>query len=404
MTAKLGRRWWLLVGLVLALLLQGCGFTPGLQVKAGPEGFFRGTPTEPEQEEDYVLIPVNERMIAKMEAESQPVDREIPAEWKIENADYEYRVGSNDLLQIIVWDHPELSLQGTASDLGNPMAGPASPAVSANPGLGIQVNQKGNMYFPFVGSVHVAGRTAEEIRELVRTGLSRYVQDPQVDVRVIGFRSKRVHVAGEVQNPRDVAITDVPLRLVDAINAAGGTAGRQTSNSSGTGVFLSATLKPDLEEVHVIRKGREITVSLLDIYDKGQVEDNILLQDGDIIHVPNLDAKKIYVMGEVGQQGLQAFERGRLTLASALQRSGGIRQESAEGTRTLVIRRGKTKPLAYYFNMNEPETLVAATRFPLKPSDVVYVATADIAKFQRVVQAFIPIMQYAIYGAAFAAR
>jgi polysaccharide export outer membrane protein len=100
---------------------------------------------------------------------------------------------------------------------------------------------------------------------------------------------------------------------------------------------------------------------------------------------------------------LQAFERGRLTLASALQRSGGIRQESAEGTRTLVIRRGKTKPLAYYFNMNEPETLIMATRFPLKPLDIVYVATADISKFQRVVQVFMPIIQTSIFAAAFAA-
>ncbi len=401
MATKLEHRWTFLIGCVLAGLLQGCAFTPGLQVDAGPQGFVRGTPTEPEEEDTYVLVPVNEKMIAKMDAETQPIDRSVPPEWQIEDKDYEYRVGPNDLLQVLVWDHPELSLQGVAADTGNPAA-PVAPGAATNPGLGIRVNHQGYLFFPFVGSVKVAGMTSDEIRELIRTGLARYVQDPQVDVRVTGFRSKRVHVAGEVQHPRDVPISDVPLHLVDAINAAGGTSA-STTGGAGTGVFIGATLKPDLEDVRVIRNGREIKVSLLDIYDRGQVQDNILLQDGDIIHVPNLDAKKIYVMGEVGQQGLQAFERGRLTLASALQRSGGIRQESAEGTRTLVIRRGKTKPLAYYFNMNEPETLIMATRFPLKPLDIVYVATADISKFQRVVQVFMPIIQTSIFAAAFAA-
>jgi polysaccharide biosynthesis/export protein len=398
---KLENRWGFLVGLVLPVLLDGCAFTPGLQVDAGPQGFFRGTPTEPEEEENYVLIPVNAKLVASMETEAQPEGRQLPPEWVNEPDPYEYRVGPNDLLQVMVWDHPELSLQGT-SDNSSPGAGPAA---SANPGLGIRVNPQGNLFFPFVGSVHVAGKSADEIRETVKAGLARYVQDPQVDVRVIGFRSKKVHVAGEVRQPRDVPITDVPLRLLDAINAAGGT---EQSGNVGSGFYAAAgagtTLKPDLDDVRVIRNGKQISVSLLDIYDRGRVDENILLQDGDMVHVPNLDAKKIYVMGEVKAAGLQAYERGRLNLAAALQRAGGISQESAEGTRVLVMRRGKTKPLAYYLNLNEADTLVLSTRFPLKPSDIVYVGTADIIKFERVVQAFMPIINTAILGGAIAAR
>jgi polysaccharide export outer membrane protein len=385
---------------LVPVLIQGCAFTPGLQVKAGPEGVFRAaTPTEPEEEDNYILIPVNEQLVAKMEAGARPKSREVPPEWRDDASQYDYRVGRNDLLQVIVWDHPELSLQGTAAgaDAGNPAAGPAA---AANPGTGIRVNNQGVLFFPFVGAMHVAGKTSEEIRDMLKAALSRYVQDPQVDVRVIGFRSKKVHISGEVAQPRDVAITDVPLRLLDAINLAGGTAVRTGAVAGGT---LGTTVKPDLEDIRIGRHGKEISLSLLDIYDRGQIEQNILLQDGDMIHVPTLDRKKIYVMGEVRIAGLTAFERGELTLASALQKSGGINQDTAEATRVLVIRRGKTKPLVYYFNANEPDTLVLTTRFPLKPNDIVYVATADITKFQRVVQAFMPIIQTAIFAGAFAA-
>ncbi len=390
--------------LAITLVMQGCGLTPGLQVHAGPEGIIRvSTPTQPEEMENYMLIPAAEKVVNKMEAEAMPENRVIPPEWQIDPTHYTYHVGPNDLLQVLVWDHPELSLQGTAADINNPAAGAMA---AANPGLGIRVNHQGMMFFPFIGSIHVAGKTADEIREMIKGALSRYVQDPQVDVRVIGFRSKKVHVGGEVREPRDIPITDIPLRVMDAITAAGGF--QPGAVGAGAGFYAAAgagtTLKPDLDDVRVIRNGKQISVSLLDIYDRGRLDENILLQDGDVVHVPNLDAKKIYVMGEVKAAGLQAYERGRLNLAAALQRAGGISQESAEGTRVLVMRAGKTKPQVYLFDLNEPQNLVLSTRFPLKPSDIVYVGTADIIRFERVIQAFMPLVNSAFLAGAIAAR
>jgi polysaccharide export outer membrane protein len=249
--------------IVISALIQGCAFTPGLQVKAGPEGFFRSTPTHPQEEDRYVLIPVTEELVAQMEAESLPKNREIPPEWRSDVSNYAYQVGPNDLLQVVVWDHPELSLQSTAADTNSPTAGSAA---SASPGPGIRVNPRGIMFFPFIGSIQVAGKTADEIREMIKGSLSHYVQDPQVDVRVVGFRSKKVQVAGEVQQPRDVPITDVPLRLLDAINQAGGIGSRTAGSGAGS---VGTTLNPDLDDVRIIRNGKQMSFSLLDIYDRG---------------------------------------------------------------------------------------------------------------------------------------
>ncbi len=356
-------------------------------------------PTEPEEEDEFVLVPVNERMVALMEAESSPEDVKLPPEWRDEGQHYVYRVGPGDEMQITVWGHPELNFT----------AGAVSPETrssrATSPGPKVIVDDQGMMYFPLLSWVEVGGKTAREISEMLTQKLSRfYILPLQIDVRVVGFRSQRVHVSGEVREPREVPITDVPLRLLDAIAAAGGTGGANVGTTSGASAgTVTATLKPDLEDVRIIRKGRQLSVSLLDIYDRGRQDENILLRDGDTVHVPNLDKKKIYVMGEVQAPGLQAFERGTLTLAAALQKSGGLNQESAEGTRVLVLRGAKDKPLVYYFNYNEPKTVVLSTRFPLKQSDVVYVATADISKFQRVVQAFLPIITTGMLAGALVA-
>lgn len=382
------------------LLAMGCAFTPGMQMDAGPQGFVRVTPTEPEEEDDYVLIPITDKLVAEMEADSSPDAVKIPPEWRQDEEHYVYRVGPGDELQVTVWGHPELNFT----------AGAVSPEMQASrattPGPKVLVDDQGTMYFPLLNWVKVSGKTAREISEMMTRMLSRYYTLPlQIDVRVVGFRSQRVHVSGEVRQPREVPITDVPLRLLDAIAAAGGTGGAAAaaSTAGASAGTVTATLKPDLEDVRIIRNGKQISVSLLDIYDRGRQEENILLRNGDTVHVPNLDAKKIYVMGEVQAPGLQAFERGTLTLAAALQKSGGLNQESAEGTRVLVLRGSENKPLVYYFNYNQPKTVVLSTRFPLKQSDVVYVATADISKFQRVVQAFLPILTTGMLAGALVA-
>lgn len=370
------------------LMSGGCAFTPGMQMDAGPQGFFRLAPTEAEEEDDYVLVPVTEKTVSQMEAENSPDALKVPSEWRQEGERYVYRVGPGDELQITVWGHPELNMAGASVSIETQVSR------ATTPGPKTLVDDRGMLHFPLLDWIHVAGKTAREIGEMMTSLMSKYYVLPlQIDVRVVGFRSQRVHVSGEVRQPREVPITDVPLRLLDAIDAAGGTGGANAGSAAGASAgTVTATLKPDLEDVRIIRNGKQISISLLDIYDRGRQDENLLLQDGDTVHVPNLDKKKIYVMGEVQAPGLQAFERGTLTLAAALQKSGGLNQESAEGTRVLVLRGSESKPLVYYFNYNETRTVVLSTRFPLKQSDVVYVATADISKFQRVVQAFMPII------------
>lgn len=368
MAAKTERSWNRLGGLIAVLLfIQGCGLSPGIQVKAGPSRFFSFTRlVDPVEEENYILIPVTPRVVEELESASSIRRSEIPKEWIVDSSNYNYRIGPLDVLHVIVWDHPELS---TTAAMGNI----ADEGEATNGAIdGVRVNRDGKIFFPLAGEISVAGRNVQEVRELLTYSLGRYLADPQLDVQVVGFRSQKVQVTGEVGKATEVAVTDRPLRLLDAIGAAGGT-----------------TALSDFEDVRIVRNGRQVRINLLEIYDHGQLEHNILLQDGDLVHVGNMNIKKVFVMGEVKRPGVTALERGQLTLATAIQSSSGVNQDTADAGRIMVLRQGREKPLIYFLNANEPDSLVLSTRFPLEQSDIVYVSTSELYRFRKVVEALL---------------
>jgi polysaccharide export outer membrane protein len=75
-----------------------------------------------------------------------------------------YRIGAGDVLQITVWDHPEL-----AAALGQPVA----PTRASDPGLGFVVDHEGNLQFPYVGTLHVRGDSAQDVQRKITAGVSR---------------------------------------------------------------------------------------------------------------------------------------------------------------------------------------------------------------------------------------
>ena len=121
---------------------------------------------------------------------------------------YEYRVGIGDVLSIIVWDHPELTV-------------PFGSFNSAEE-QGSVVRYDGTIYYPFIGSLLAAGRTVIELRAEIATKLADYIESPQLEVRVAGYRSQRFFMAGSVEQPVTAPVTDVPITLVEATNLAGG--------------------------------------------------------------------------------------------------------------------------------------------------------------------------------------
>src|SRR5690606_6384279 len=78
------------------------------------------------------------------------------------------------------------------------------------------------MFYPYIGEFKVAGMTVVELREFIAQRISRVITSPQVDARVVAFRSQRVQVTGDVQTPGTVTLDDTPKGVLEAINERGG--------------------------------------------------------------------------------------------------------------------------------------------------------------------------------------
>lgn len=80
------------------------------------------------------------------------------------------------------------------------------------------VTTKGDINFPVLGPIHVAGLTTEQVREELIKRLSKDVEDPMVTVALVNFK---VNVAGEVRNPGQIQLDGNRCSILDALSAAG---------------------------------------------------------------------------------------------------------------------------------------------------------------------------------------
>jgi len=309
--------------------------------------------------------------------------------------DYIYRIGPRDILRIIVWDHPELNLSSgsslpqTQSQTGSAQSSGATEPV-AEP-VGREVESDGTIFFPYVGTVKVAGKTTQELRAFLSGALTKTIRSPQVDVSIEVYRSSKIYMSGEVKVPGIVPISDGPLTLLDAISIAGG----PTDNA-------------DLSNATLRRGDRSYDVDLYSLFYNGRDSENFVLQSGDVLHVPEKRANKVFILGEVGVGPGPALSlpvpRGTYSLAEALSDAGGINQITANAAHVYVIRGTvESRPQIFHLNAQSPDALILADGFKLEPRDVVYVDASSVTRFNRVLSQILPTASLLQTGASISA-
>ncbi len=286
---------------------------------------------------------------------------------------YGYTIGPRDTLRIILWDNPELV---------NPMG------LEQDDQAGLHtVREDGTIFFPLVGTLRVSGLTTGQIRHALSGALEEFVVNPQVDVRVAEFRSKKVQITGNVADPGPMFLTDDPLTIRSALAARGG--------------FDELA---DAGEIELVRGGNRHAIDIQAIF-AGEVPDPIL-RDGDTLYVPDNARSRVFITGEVEQQAAPMLTYRGMTLLDAITEAGGYSILSADTSQVFVMRAmerrnaetGETTivPDIYHLDGRSAPSLLLADQFELEPRDVVFVATSDVVQFNRMVSQFLP--SFNVYG------
>ncbi|MEF8943523.1 MAG: polysaccharide biosynthesis/export family protein [Desulfohalobiaceae bacterium] len=391
----------ILAMVLLVLFLSGCSIVPGFDRVSGPyagkdsgyhwdsrenrwvKGSVPDNATIPE------ITPITPDLILKQHRQGQESEEARSPQPK-EEVDYAYTIGPNDVLSVIVWGHPDLS---------NPMGAQQSFRET-----GRRVSADGTIFYPYAGSIQVAGLTTEQVRQKLMRKLAPYIDEPQVSVRVVGFESKKTYITGAVKKPGTQPITSTPLTVMDAINQAGGLIPQGSEERVGSG-----------QKAILTRDGERYIIDIQDLYSTG--EENFLLRDGDVLYVQNNRENKVFVLGEVNRQTSVRMNKGELTLAEALSQAEWFDLERANTGGVYVIRGvpqerssdvgGRTSdvghrtsdngradlrviPRIYQLDASAVSSLILADRFRLQPRDVIYVASSGLVPWNRFVNQILP--------------
>ena len=212
--------------------------------------------------------------------------------------DASIRLGSGDLVEVSVYDVPEMNTK-------------------------IRVNDTGDLDLPLINTVHVEGLTINDAERVIERRLQEggFVRNPHVQVFVDEYTSDAASLLGEVARPGAYPVLG-EQSLFNMISAAGG-----LSDRAGKSITITHRDHPDKPETVVISHNLE-----------DHPESNVPVYAGDTIMVRRADV--IYVVGEVNRpSGFLMDNNNHLTVLQAIALAGGT-DSNAKLNGARILRKG----------------------------------------------------------------
>ncbi|MEW6776060.1 MAG: polysaccharide biosynthesis/export family protein [Bdellovibrionota bacterium] len=234
-----------------------------------------------------------------------------------------YLVGPGDVLRIDVWREEELS--------GS-----------------FVVGSKGQIQYPLLGEIPVAGKTAAQIKEELGQTLGKdYLIDPVVTVSVSEFRSHKVFLFGHVAKPGLYYLREDPSFL-KVLLEAGGPASPGVASASVLR-FSDPAEKPESAGGSPLK---HVRVDLGALFARGDLSQDILLESSDIVFLNRpggesdllASGTQIFVLGEVNKPGTYTWREGYTALNAVLD-AGGLTEFAAANRARLVRGTGEGREI-----------------------------------------------------------
>jgi len=172
-----------------------------------------------------------------------------PAPVTATTSDYRYVIGPMDVVNIVVWRNPDLSMS-------------------------VPVRPDGRISTPLVEDLPALGRNPSQLARDLEKALGKYIRDPVVTVIVNNFQgptSEQIRIIGEAARPQAVAYRQ-DMTMLDVMIAVGGL----TDFADGNKAVL----------VRGAEQGKQYNVRLADLVRRGDISANIDMRPGDVLIIP----------------------------------------------------------------------------------------------------------------------
>jgi len=247
----------------------------------------------------------------------------------------DYRVGPKDLLEIKVFEVPELNVERRISD-------------------------EGDLDLPLVGPVPVGNLTLGEVRATLQRVLEvKYVRHASVSVIIKEFRNQPISILGAVARPGPLSSAG-RWSLLQGIGEAGG-----LTPAAGNKIYILRHAENGLSD--------RLEINTADLMTRSDSRWNVPIYPNDVINIPPQAVVRVFVIGQVKTPGaVEMSSDDRITLLSILAKAGGLTDRASHGEIRIKRRGsdGKDREIAV------PYRRILAGKQPdpeLQPGDVVIV-------------------------------
>jgi polysaccharide export outer membrane protein len=246
----------------------------------------------------------------------------------------------------------------------------------------LQVDGQGFIFIPYAGRIQAAGKSPEELRQIIAAKLDTQTPDPQVIVGRVPGDGSTVTLTGAVGS-QGVRPIERPTRTLSAMIASAG----------------GVSIDPETAIIRVTRGNQTGKVWLVDLYENPALD--IALRPGDLITVDE-DRRSFVTMGATGSQTRVDFETQTLSAIEALALVGGLNTGLADPTGVFVFRNepaeianavlGRTdlvgaQRVVYVLDLTRPNGMFEARDFLVRDGDTVYVTEAPYVQWQKTLSA-----------------
>lgn len=208
----------------------------------------------------------------------------------------DYVIGDGDVLFVSVWGVKELSLS-------------------------VKVRPDGKITVPTIGDVTATGYTPIQLQGVITEELKKMVKNPSVNILVEGINNNKVFVFGGGVKPGvlDLSRRTTLLQLLCQIGDVRNT---------------------DLKRAYVMRQGKKVKQDFYRLFVDGDVTEDVVVEPNDLVYIPVLLSKNVYVVGAVNAPRFIEFREG-LTVMEAILDSGGFTKFASQNDVTIYRKNGE---------------------------------------------------------------